>query len=366
MKIAKATYFKAFGSGKTIPEDQLAKINKYALVPLTQEQVYARKYLMAHNGIDRDVERFHEDLLEDFAKSLQGKGFFVEGHPSSWSGKGGPGEGRFFDTTTEEMTPERFEELTGEKIKLPDGVKMVKVLWGESYLLKLDSNTDTLAKIDGGIYSYVSIGFKAPRFDVTDDRGNYLYGEYRPRGEALEGSLVWLGAQPGASVMKYSGCKNNQMEGKYMKEFLKKLSEKMGKTFSEEHAVDEIANLIAEKDQKIKTLEPFADDGKAYRKHLVDDVLRFGVMINEIPTDEDGQKKEENFIKGWPIDRIKTLRDKYETRAREKFPDKFTFKSKDENDRQSKEKEGEKHKPSTSRKDYSSSVDNELFETVGK
>ncbi|GAB63097.1 MAG: hypothetical protein DWB56_06755 [Candidatus Jettenia sp.] len=384
MKIAKTTSFKAFGTGKALSDEQLAKINKFALVPLTAEQVYVRKYLMCHSGIDRDNERFHEDMLEDFARTLPGKGFFVEGHPSSWSGKGGPGEGRFFDAATEEMPLEKFKETTGEELKLPEGIKNVKVLWGEAYLLKLDSNTDTLAKIDGGIYSFISIGFKAPRQEVTDKHGNYLFGEYRPKGEALEGSLVWLGAQPGASVMKCAGCEKN-INGSNglnslnrsnrqdyrdkeigMKEFLEKLARKLGKSFTEERAVEEIVALISEKDAKITALESLAEEGRAYRKHLVDDVLRFGVMVDEIPADEEGQKKESTFINTWPIDRIKVLRDKYEVKAREKFPDKFTFKSKDEADRNEKGKEAEKKKVKTGKKDYTSPEENELFETVGK
>lgn len=75
---------------------------------------------------------------------------------------GGPGEGRFYNAYTETMTVEQFKDLTGEAIKLPGGLPAVKVLWGEAYILKLDSNKDTIAKIDAGIYSFVSIGFKAP------------------------------------------------------------------------------------------------------------------------------------------------------------------------------------------------------------
>lgn len=377
MKIAKTIHLKAFGQGKAISEDQLAKINKYALVPLKSEQVYVRKYLMAHNGIDRNVERFHEEMLEDFAKTLPGKGFFVEGHPSSWSGKGGPGEGLYYDAFTEEMPAEKFKEITGEEIKLPSGIAKAKVLWGEGYLLKLDSNIDTLAKIDAGIYRYVSIGFKAPLFDVTDERGNRVYAEYRSKGEALEGSLVWLGAQPGASIVKAGKThltspveggndEDTILEVKKMKEFLKKLSEKLGKAIAEEQAIDDIVALMAEKDAKIKALEPLAEEGKSYRKHLVDDVLRFGVLIDEVPTDEDGQKKEAGFIATWPIDRMKAVCDKYEVKARAKFPDKFAIKTKDETDKQKKDADGKKQGKSSGRKDYTSAEHNELFETVGK
>ena len=131
-KQAKTIGLKALGAGKAPTPEQMAKINQYALVELAPEQVHVRRYLMAHNGIDRDVERFSEDLLNDFAGTLPGKGFFVEGHPSSWGGKGGPGKGRYFDASVEGMSAEQFKALTGETIKLPDGIMDVKVRWGDA------------------------------------------------------------------------------------------------------------------------------------------------------------------------------------------------------------------------------------------
>lgn len=371
--LTKTIKFISLGAGKSIPDKQMEKINKFALVPLKEEQVYVRRYLMAHNGIDRDNERFAEDLLNDFSRTLPGKGFFVEGHPSSWSGKGGPGEGLYFDAYNEEMSPEQFKELTGEDIKLPEGITKAKVLFAESYMPKLESNSDTRINIDAGIYRHKSIGFKAPIFDVTDEHGNRKYGEYRSKGEAMEGSLVWLGAQQGASAMKaYNSAEENAerdnliLEEKKMKEFLKRLSEKIGKALSEEQAVEEIASLVAQKDTTICALEPHAADGKAYRKHLVDDLLKYGALIDEVPADAVAQQKEADFISAWPIDRIKSLRDKYESRARAKFPDKFTFKGKDETDRQVKDGDGKKNQQLIGRKDYTTPQHNELFETVGK
>ena len=361
---------KAVGSGKPLEDSQLAKINTFAPVALTSDQVYIRRFLMAHNAIDRDNERFTEELLDNFAASLPGKGFFDEGHPSSWNGSAGPSEGRFFDASTEAMTPEAFTQLTGETPKMADGIISVKVLWGDVYILKLESNADLRMKIDGGICSFISIGFKATYFEVTDERGNYIYGEYRPKGEALEGSLVWLGAQPGAAAMKCADCKNKkdtiEKGGKEdMKEFLKKLGDRLKKTFSEDNALDEIAGMVSEKESEISTLKPLAEDGKKYRKDMVEDAVRFGVMVGDIPTDEAGQKTETDFIATWPIERIKDLKDKNEVKARKMFPDKFTLKSKDEEDRLKKEKEAESQRPQAGKKDYTDPKHNELL-SVGK
>lgn len=384
-KVAKTLGFKALGDGKDVSAGQLAKINKLANVPLKAEQVYVRRYLMAHNGIDRDNERFSEDLLEEFSKTLTGKGFFVKGHPSSWNGDGGPGEGRYFDSSTQEMTPAEFKKQTGEKINLPKGVKTVKVLWGDSYLLKLDSNTDMLAKIDAGIYPFTSIGFNAPYKYVKDKNDQFLYGEYRAGGEALEGSLVWLGAQPGAGAMKSKTKTESDKKQKERKDggemelndFFNSLNKVLGinKTITEKTVLEEIETFKTAKEDKIKELEEEngglkqkAADGDSYRKSLVDDAIRFGAMIKEYSDKEDEQKKEAEFLATWPIERLKSHRDKYEKRAREQFPTDSTFKSKDETDRQTSAAAG-KVKTDTGKKgkkDLTIPANNELFNTLAK
>ena len=59
-------------------------------------------------------------------------------------------------------------------------------------------------KADAGIVSDVSIGFTAKRGDYfRDEAGRDMQARrLTSPGEALEGSLVWLGAQPGARAIK--------------------------------------------------------------------------------------------------------------------------------------------------------------------
>ena len=96
------TYQKQFdikAAGVDITPEVLAKINKFAIKPLTAEEVYVRKFIMAHNAVDRDNERFSEPLLDDFAKTFPGKSFLI-GHDRS-----ALGVGLFFDSLTEEIPP---------------------------------------------------------------------------------------------------------------------------------------------------------------------------------------------------------------------------------------------------------------------
>ena len=358
---------KGLGSGKSLTAEQLAKINTYARKALTTEQVAYVPLLMAHNGIDRDVERFNEELLAEFAQKLPGKGFFVEGHPGGWSGSGGPGEGLHFDSRVQQMTPAEFKELTGEDIKLPEGTDTVHALMSDAYILALDSNKDTRAKIDAGIIRFSSIGFKAPFYSITDDNGNHIYGEYRPKGEALEGSLVWLGAQPGAGVMK--GAKGapeppepEPTKGVHMKILAQRLSKELGKEFTAENLGDEIMLHIAEVNEKMKSLEASAKDGEAYRDVLVEDTIHYGAMVGEIPTIEAAQRKEADFIKTWPLQRIKFLKDKYERAARKMYPDRFTIQGKEEQDRQRSIIAAQRKQEQTgTRKDLSTPQHNELL-----
>ncbi len=55
--------------------EQVEKVRSYLLdQSIAVEDLYVRKALLCHNAIDRDRERFSEALLEDFRKTLPGKG----------------------------------------------------------------------------------------------------------------------------------------------------------------------------------------------------------------------------------------------------------------------------------------------------
>lgn len=328
MKLGKKQLaIKALGAGAEITAEQLAKINGYARVELSGDTVYVRKFLLAHNAIDRDRERFSEALLDDFARTLPGKGL-LWGH--QW---GPPGKGLFFDASTEEMTAEQFKALTDETPNLPEGINMVKVLWGWAYLLKIAENEGVIANLDGGVYRHVSIGFKAENYShVTDQHGNIVFDEYQPKGEALEGSLVWLGAQPGATAQKALDIDDSpdntsaptDKGGSTPMKWLKAIAAKLGKPeLTEETAGDAIAAALDAKDAKISELTTKAADGEAYRKGLVDDCLKFGRLLKEMPDDEEGAQKKAAFIGTWPIEEVKSLRDSLETRARTAFPSEF-------------------------------------------
>jgi len=364
---AKVIGFKGSGMGAEVTAGMLAMINNYALAPLTAEQVFVRKFLMAHNCIDRDNECFPNEMLDQFAATMPGKSLLA-GH-----NRRDLPRGKWFDASTEEMSCEQFKALTGIDPRMPDGVDRCKVLWSWAYMVKTPSNEELTQQIDGGVCDHCSIGFAAADCRAVRETptGPTKYYQYVSPGEALEGSLVWLGAQPGATAQK-AFDKNREMEGGTdMKILIAGIGSLSGKSLavdiSEETLLNEIKTMLAGKDATINELKPLADDGKAYRDDLIADMVKFAALIGEITDDEKAKKEEEDFLKTVPIARLKAQRDKYETRAREKFPTHAVFTGKDQSDREKHGKEGEeKSKSVTGKKDFSRPEHNELFGTTGR
>lgn len=363
---AKVFGFKGSGMGAEITPEMLAKINRYALTPLAADQVFARKFLMAHNCVDRDNECFPDEMLDQFAATMPGKSLLV-GH-----NRRDLPCGKFFDASVEIMSVDQFKALTGVEPRLPDSATQVKVLWAWAYLVKTPSNEDLTQQIDGGVCDHCSIGFAAADLVAVRENptGPAKYWQYVSPGEALEGSLVWLGAQPGATAQK-AFDKHHEEGGRNMKILVVGIGGLIGKTLavdiSEEALLNEVKVLLSGKDAKIKELEPLAEDGKSYRADLIADTVKFAALIGEVEDNEKAKKDEEDFLKTVPIARLKAQRDKYEARAREKCPTHAVFTGKDQGDREQRGKEaGEKTTTVTGKKDFSRPEHNELFATVGK
>lgn len=187
-----------------VSEEDLRLINeRYALTPLLAEQVYVRRLAVCNDQYDRTGERFPRAYLERFAETLPGKPLLAH------HDRGAFPLGRFFRA---EVRAEPGEE----------GAPPVTWLYCWAYLVKTPGNQETRTQIDAGVYSHVSIGFRWA--DLTCDLcgRSYFHGdcphvidrEYDGRRctatysgdpervEAIEASLVYLGAQYGAVVTK--------------------------------------------------------------------------------------------------------------------------------------------------------------------
>lgn len=319
-------------AGVSATPEMLAKINGFALEPLAAEQVYVRKFIMAHNAIDRDGERFSEQILDFFAETFPGKSFLFAHDRRSLP------FGLWFDATTEEMTPEQFKILTREAPQLPDGVATVKVLWTWAYMLKEEFNAPIIKNIDAGIHRHVSIGFNAVDLIAVkkEINGPTLYWEYVPPGEALEGSLVWLGAQPGATAQKALKDQETHTEKELPMKMLIALLTGLGiKALTDTATEDQIAAgikaLVDEKNARITELEPLAADGKAYREEMVKGYVAAKAKLGEVAETPEAQDRLKAVAAGYPLDFLKSELKHLETRVTEKFPDQGQLDAEDPN-----------------------------------
>jgi hypothetical protein len=356
-----AVFIKAPSAGAAVSEEQMAKINRFALSDLSADDVYVRKYMIAHNLVDRDRERFSEALLDDFAATFPGKSYLF-GHDR---GNFLP-LGMFFDASVEEMDAEQFTALTGEPAKLPAGVSQVKVVWAWFYILKDAGSDDIIKNIEGGVYRHGSIGFSASGLEpVKGEYDETLFWEYASPGEAREASLVWLGAQQGATTQKAAGDdqddKSNHKGETGMKTLKVLLGKLLGKTFgddvTEEQLATAVETVIGDKDAKIKeqadrikTLESeaeglketkaLAEEGKKYRKGLVDEYVRMKTALGHCGnTPEEGEALAKIADK-MPSDFLAKENDMLFEQMQQKFPSNPQLRSKFSRDKSAEGKQG--------------------------
>jgi len=320
-KAAKLYAARSKGAGAP-SEGQLAAIRQFTLADMNADQLYVRSFALAHNCIDRDAEVFDEGVLSDFAKTLPGKGIFVK-HPASWQGDGGPAEGRWFGAALQTMSLDDAKTLLREpNLTLPPDRSTVTVLMADGFFAKTPDNSTLLTKLDAGIAGDVSIGFNATaRVPIKDLQGRELQAcRIMGPGEALEGSLVWLGAQPGARALKAAkpDSTNPQSEESTMdqKEFDVQIAAEQAKVKTLQPHADFRAAL---KTALGKDHETLADDpaalaslavaGKTARASMVDDLVaadRQRGAVGDKPEEVDAAKAAYASL---PIAQLKTLHD---------------------------------------------------------
>jgi hypothetical protein len=195
-------------------DEQLAKINHFTRRPYAAEELYIGQMRLANNCIDRDNERYSESILKEFAKTVIRKSLLLD-HDRRLSAA----IGKFFDCEIEKISLAQAIKETGELLRLPEGIKEVHFLAPWFYIPKEAVENTLLSKLEAGICDFVSIGFRAEMpIPVTDTFGTIAYHEYRGKGEVTEGSIVYLGAQYGASFKAYGDNKDKQTTADWRKD----------------------------------------------------------------------------------------------------------------------------------------------------
>lgn len=232
---------------REVTEDDLALLRDpdFAGAGVTAEDVHVRAMLLCHDQYDRTWERFRRAHLDRFAQTVVGKSMLPNHDTGGFCGGGSLALGRFFRAGVAQRT-EDFPVLVREREpaakedgKAPeldaDGLKAADLAPGfESrptrvlylnpsfYFANHPDNELLRQNIDLGVWRHVSIGFRYDDLDcdlcgksyLSDcphylgrwtEEGKLVTGTYAgdvQRYEALEGSIVYLGAQPNARLIK--------------------------------------------------------------------------------------------------------------------------------------------------------------------
>ena len=184
--------------------DDMKKINALSRVPLGPHEVYVGETELANDLVDRTFERFPPAMLRQFADTAPAKSL-MPGH---------------------DYRALPLGLFHAAKVRRDDGQN---TLVARFYIVKTAQNEHDRAQIDGGVWRYASIGFTAEDL-VCDLCGASMYGingklcshrpgqkytvkgddgteqeqvatySYTGKGEMVEGSIVYLGAQWGAEI----------------------------------------------------------------------------------------------------------------------------------------------------------------------
>ncbi|MBP3312296.1 MAG: hypothetical protein J6L72_08695 [Butyricicoccus sp.] len=197
-------------STQEVTPEELKAINRYALEPLTADEVFTFKAVLCDNELDRDHEQFTQKALRDMQKMFLGR-TVIKNH--SWNAD--DQVARIYAT----------ELVQGEK-SIANG-ELYTQLVARCYMVKTASNADLIAEIKGGIKKEGSVGFAASSCICsicgTDNAKSYCRHypgrSYENEGgsqvctfslagvrDAYEFSLVAVPAQRAAGVSKsYTG-----------------------------------------------------------------------------------------------------------------------------------------------------------------
>ena len=184
----------------TPDEQALAEINRLAKTPLAPEQVYTFAVRLCDNEVDRDLERFDPDALEELGRLFLGKSGVFD---HQWSAQGQTA--RIYRT-----------EVIREAAKTTEAGDEYRWLKGWAYLLRTEKNAELIAEIEGGIKKEVSVGCSVGKCvcsicgaeDGCGHEKGQRYGgklcfrELREPLDAYEWSFVAVPAQRSAGILK--------------------------------------------------------------------------------------------------------------------------------------------------------------------
>lgn len=125
----------------SVTEEELKAINKYALSPLSAEEVFTFSAVLCDNELDRQYERFNLKALQDLQKLFLGK-TVIKDH---------------FHSADNQVARIYATELEQGSKATASGELYTKLV-AKCYMVRTASNADLIAEIKGGIKKEGSVG----------------------------------------------------------------------------------------------------------------------------------------------------------------------------------------------------------------
>lgn len=189
-----------------VTEAELRAINKFALAPLTADQVFTFKAVLCDNEVDRDFERFDIKALQELKRLFLGK-TVIKDH--KW--------------TADNQVARIYDTEIVQTEKATNSGELYTQLVAHCYMVKTTGNADLIAEIKGGIKKEGSVGcaVKSAICSICGTDNKTTYCQHWPghtydkelctftlsgASDAYEFSLVSVPAQKSAGVSKnYTG-----------------------------------------------------------------------------------------------------------------------------------------------------------------
>lgn len=279
-------------------------INQYTRKDLKADEVYTFSVVLCDNDVDRDYERFTVESLFSLQELFLGKTGIFDHNPKA-------------SNQTARIYKTEVEAVEGKTTVTKDQYFRLKA---SAYIPKSESTKTLIEKIETGILKEVSVGCSV-KTTLCSICGNEInsqscchhkgetYGEDVCIGEltdptdAYEWSFVAVPAQINAGVIK-----NFSKGEKSMEKILLCLKSEGELTLN----VSEKSKLIS----YINKLEKSAEDGRAYRESLMEDVKRYALLskcgIKSATMDA--------IVKALPVSELRELKSVYEKQAGKTLP----------------------------------------------
>lgn len=255
-----------------VTDEDLALINKYALRPLTKDEVFVFSVILCDNDIDRDFERFSEASLCSLEKLFVGKtGIFDHSMQSE----------------NQNSRTYRTALITDSEKKTSDG-KPYTYLKAWCYTVRSEKNAALISDIESGIKKEVSVSCNSGGRVCSicgEERCSHIPGKkYGGKlccktiegvTDAYEWSFVAVPAQKNAGVTKTAKATEKE---KSMENILKSVRESKKLTL-EEAEVKKLSDYI-------DGLEKAYEDGQKYRLSLTAQAKKsFAVVLPSLDGD---------------------------------------------------------------------------------